>query len=458
MGYRKLMYRMTVFASLSGLVLFIWYLWNAFPIISGYGAKNLCSAVFVQHRNPDSVIKEDLGGFPFSLGRYTVNVKDSSVTGSVLGLAKKKAIYREAVGATLVNDFREEAIRSQRWQRPAPPIINTDSILWPQGDKLPDLFPAEVDKNAMNKAVQHAMNEKNNGVPVLTRAIVVVFDGKLVAEQYAAGFDRHTVLLGWSVAKSITGALTGILVKQGKLAVDSPAAVPEWKGNTKQRITTKQLLQQTTGIAFREVYTGASEVTNMLFRKGDMAGYTAMLPLKDEPGSVFSYSSGNSNVLSRLIRQTVGEKQYPSFPYIELFYKTGMYSMFLEPDASGTFIGSSYVFATARDFARFGLLYYNNGRWNGEQLLPENWVASTVQPVAADRRKHYGYQFWLNGLKQQDAADRWYPDVPADMFFADGFGGQDIYIIPSRKLVVVRLGLRVIDENKFLKEVLAAVK
>jgi CubicO group peptidase (beta-lactamase class C family) len=285
----------------------------------------------------------------------------------------------------------------------------------------------------------------------------VVYDGKIVGEQYAPGFDKNTVMLGWSMSKSLTAALIGILVKQGKLNPDAPAPVPEWKGTDKEQITLKQLLQQTTGLDFKEDYTSPSEVTNMLFKKGDMAAFTAKLPLKNKPGTTFNYSSGNSNILSRIIRQTVGEKDYWSFPYTALFQKVNMYSVLLEPDASGTFIGSSYSYATARDFARFGLLYYNNGLWNGEQLLPDNWVKETIQPASADNRNHYGYQFWLNGYDKDDLTKRWYPDVPADMYFADGFGGQNVYIIPSKKLVVVRLGLHNINENKFLTEVIAAI-
>jgi CubicO group peptidase (beta-lactamase class C family) len=129
----------------------------------------------------------------------------------------------------------------------------------------------------------------------------------------------------------------------------------------------------------------------------------------------------------------------------------------LEPDASGTYIGSSYSYATTRDFARFGLLYYYAGVWNGEQILPVNWVNESIQPSVADKRRHYGYQFWLNGFFANDSTKRWYPDVPDDMFFADGFGGQDTYIIPSKKLVVLRLGLHVIDENKMLKEIIHSI-
>ena len=441
------------------IALFIWLTFNLFPAISGYGAKNLASAIYLQHRDKAAVLREDLSDFPVSIGSFTVNDKDSSVTGSVWGLAKRKAIYRKGVGCTLVNDFSEVDIRQQNFTLPSKPIINLDSIPWPYGDKLSDTVKSTVDNELLQKVVDNAMNETNaKGLPAYTRAVLVVYDGKIIAEKYAPQFDRKTVMLGWSVSKSLIAAMIGILIKENKLSLDAPAPIAEWAGTKKQTISLKNLLQQTTGLDFVENYSMPSSVTDMLFSKGDMAAYTAALSLKYTPGSVFNYSSGNTNILSKIIRQTVGEKEYPAFPYKELFYKINAYSFLLEPDASGTYIGSSYSYATARDFARFGLLYYNKGVWKGEQLLPENWVKESTQPSLADKRKHYGYQFWLNGTDTKDATKRWYPDVPADMFFCDGYGGQDIYIIPSKKLVVVRLGLHTIDENKFLKEVIEAIK
>jgi hypothetical protein len=167
--------------------------------------------------------------------------------------------------------------------------------------------------------------------------------------------------------------------------------------------------------------------------------------------------SGNANILSRIIRHTVGDPTYAAFPYQALFHKINMYSALLEPDASGTYIGSSYSYATARDFARFGLLYYYNGAWNGEQILPVNWVQQTIQPAVANKQHRYGYQFWLNGIGDNDTTKRWFPDAPADMYFADGYGGQNIFIIPSKKLVVIRLGVKTVDENKYLREVIEAM-
>jgi CubicO group peptidase (beta-lactamase class C family) len=444
----------TVFLVVAGII----YAWQAFPIISGYGAKNLASAVFVQHRDVATVLKEDLGEFPFTIGKYTVNMNDSSVTGSVWGLAKRKAIYRSGLGCTLINDITEDALRKQVYQLAASPTIQMDSLSWPYGDQVSDSAPKVINRQLLQQAIDHAMHAQKDGKPAYTRAVLVVYDGKLVAEQYANGFDQHTVMLGWSISKSLTGALIGVLVQQGKLNVNAPAPVPEWQHTKKQKIRLKDLLQQTSGLDFEENYTKPSEVTNMLFKRGDMAGFTASLPLKYEPGTEFNYSSGNSNILSRIIRQTVGDKDYVAFPYKALFHKLHMYSTLLEPDAWGTFIGSSYSYATARDFARFGLLYYYNGLWNGEQILPKDWVQQSVQPSVADKLKHYGYQFWLNGYDKKDPSKRMYPDVPNDMFFADGYGGQDIYIIPSKKLVVVRLGLHTIDENLMLKEIIQAIQ
>jgi CubicO group peptidase (beta-lactamase class C family) len=170
-----------------------------------------------------------------------------------------------------------------------------------------------------------------------------LYDGQLVAEKYAPGFDRHTRLLSWSMAKTVTSALVGILVRQGKLIVDEPAPVPQWKGvkDGREKITLKHLLQQTSGLAFDEDYSKASNATNMLFREADMGAYTASLPLREEPGSRFYYSSGNTNILSGIIRRTVGDSLYYAFPQTELFFKTGIYSAVLEPDPAGNFVGSS---------------------------------------------------------------------------------------------------------------------
>jgi CubicO group peptidase (beta-lactamase class C family) len=394
------------------------------------------------------------------LADFKVDYTDSSVTGSILGFAKRKAIYRKGLGATLVSELDEQNIRSQHMNLPAKPMVNTDTIPWPLGDKLTGSFPSAIDRGKLQSAIQAVFEEEDTILPVRTRAVVVLYNGQLIAERYADGFTAKTKLTGWSMTKSVTGALIGILVKQGKLSVETPAAVPEWRNanDPRRSISLTSLLQQRSGLDFVENYSRSSDATRMLFEKADMGGYTASRPLKAKAGSVFYYSSGNSNILSRIIRQTLGDSSYYSFPYQQLFYKLGMYSAVLEPDPSGTFVGSSYMYATARDWARFGLLYLNDGVYNNERILPEGWVAKSTRPASADRQG-YGYQIWLN--TGGDTLIKKYAAAPADMFYADGFESQLIFVIPSKKMVVVRLGLTQhnnFNANKFLQDVLSAIK
>ena len=440
----------------------VFYCWRSFPILSGFGAKSLCSCLFVAGRTEIDVKKEELGDFPFTLASYTVHLEDSSVTGKVMGLARRKAIFRKGLGCTLVNDLSEASIREQSINL-APALQGSpDTIPWPDGDLLPDSFPPEVNKDALDKQVNAAFLEPDSTKKRRTRAVVVLYDGQLVAEKYAAGFSQDSRMHGWSVAKSFVAALIGIVVNDKKLNIAEPARVDVWKeDDPRHKITIEQLLRQTSGLDFRENYEGYSEVTNMLFNKGDMAEFAESLPLKHQPGVVFNYSSGNSNILSKILRNTLGDQAYYSFPYTRLFQKIGMRSAMLEPDASGTFVASSYIFATARDYARFGLLYYNNGNWKGEQILPLDWVKQTRRPAATNAFRNYGYQFWLKGIDNHYPHLPNFPGVPDDLYYADGYAFQEIYIIPSKKLVVVRLGLtldRSFDENEFLKGIISALR
>ncbi len=440
----------------------IYYAWVSFPIMTGFSAKQMCTCMFVSGRDQKDIESNELAFFPISIVKNVVNLPDSSVTSTVMGMARKKANYREGIGCTLINDIEGDQLRSQVFLIPRAPVLKTDSISWPFGDKITDTFPSAIDKDKMNAAVDEAFTEPYPRKKQRTRAVVVVYDGQLVAEKYAPGYNIDSKMYGWSMAKSITSALIGTLVKQGKLNVEQPAPVPEWAdpNDPRHTITLKNLLQQTSGLRFLEDYTKASDVTNMLYKKDDMAAYTARHSLAHDPGTFFNYSSGNTNILSRIIRQAVGEKEYASYPANALFYKLGMYNTLLEPDASGTYVGSSYIMATARDYARFGLLYYSDGVWNGERILPERWVKQTSTPPESNTLKNYGYQFWLNGFDKENPFQIKYPDVPTDMFYCDGFGYQYIYIIPSKKLVIVRLGLTLdksFNENAFLKSIIESI-
>ena len=248
--------------------------------------------------------------------------------------------------------------------------------------------------------------------------------------------------MGWSMTKSITNALVGILVKEGKLNVETSAPVAEWQDDDRNKITLNHLLQASSGLEWSESYFAPAGSFHQMFIKTDDKGaYAATRTLAHEPGTFFQYSSGTTNIISKIIRQTVGDSEYYKFPWEKLFYKIGMNHMIMEPDASGTFVGSSYGYASARDWARFGLLYLNDGVWNGEAILPSGWVKYSVTPAPAADMGKYGAQWWLNAGDAHNPQLRKYPALPADAFWADGFEEQYAMVIPSKKLVIVRLGV-----------------
>ena len=460
MKLKKIIIRSLLTLLIVALGYLIYYCWLSFPILNGYGAKIMCSAVFVAGRDEKQVRDQDLSSYMMRLADFKVNYADSSVTGTILGLAKRKAIYRRGLGATLVSELDEKEIRAQPIIQAEKPVLKTDSISWPLGDKVVCTFPKDLDSVKLQAAVNHVFEEKDTILPIRTRAVVILYKGQLIAERYADGFSARTKLAGWSMTKTVTSALIGILVKQGKISLEAPAPVKEWQNvnDPRHAITMVDLLHQRSGLEFEENYAKSCDATQMLFEKADMGGFTASHPLQDKPGKVFYYSSGNTNIVSRIIRQIVGDSLYYRFPSEQLFYKLGMYSAVMEPDPSGTFVGSSYMYATARDWARFGLLYLNDGLFNNERILPVGWVTESTKPAGQDKRG-YGYQIWLNA--GVDSSVRRYPAAPPDMFYADGFESQLIFVIPSKNLVIVRLGLTQhnnFDANDFLQEVLASIK
>jgi CubicO group peptidase (beta-lactamase class C family) len=457
---KKILLRSLLIVIVIALTSAIHCAWVSFPIISGFGAKQVCTCIFVSNRTKESIDTAEMSEYPFNLAKYEINMQDSSVTASVFGFAKRKAIFRKGAGCTLINNFTEAQVRSRVFSIP-PPLSNTDSMPFPFGDKTNDTILSGINTTKLKAAIDAAFAEPVAGKKQRTRAVIVVYDGKLIAEKYAPGFAKDTKMYGWSMAKSLGSALIGILVQQGELDIKQHAPVPEWSNTNDPRyaITIENLLHQMSGLDFLEDYKKASDVTNMLYKKGDMAAFAADHSLVYKPGTVFNYSSGNSNILSGIIKRTVGEKNYAAYPFNALFYKIGMYNSLFESDAAGTYVNSSYINATARDYARFGLLYYYDGIWNGVRILPEGWVKQTVTPPSSNKLKNYGYQFWLNGINSHDSTKLEFPDVPSDMFYCDGFADQGIFIIPSKKLVIVRLGLTLdksFDANAFLKSIIDA--
>jgi CubicO group peptidase (beta-lactamase class C family) len=243
------------------------------------------------------------------------------------------------------------------------------------------------------------------------------------------------------MTKGALNALIGMRVKDGKLAVNDRALMPEWRGEGDKRrdISLDDLLRMSSGLAFDESYDDPlADVTVMLFARGDMAKFAADKPLLHPPGTHWSYSSGTSIIIARILRATfANEADYLRFPRERLFAPLGMRSATFAPDASGTFVSSSMLYASARDFARLGLLYLQDGVWQGQRLLPEEWVAYTLTPTKDEPDQSYGAHVWLK-LPQSD--DYGEPPMPEDAFYFLGHDEQVIAIVPSRDLVIVRLG------------------
>ncbi len=444
--------RRIIYLFFAGLFLFIvLYAWRRIPIISGFAAKGMCSGVFVGHRSPASVAARELSFFPISLARTTVNPADSSVTATVFGLAKRKAVYRRGLGCALLADTPEETVKVQAFLLPSP-SFSPDTVAWPLGSVLPDTLPPGVNVARLNSVLHAAIDPPDTTAVKKTLAVAVVYDNVLVGEAYAPGIDINTPLLGWSMTKSIISALTGLRVADHQLDIHVPAPVPEWQNDAHKNITLNSLLHMTSGMQWDENYFDLSDATKMLYVYGDMYRYAIGRPVAVPPDSVWYYSSGTTNIVSGIIRYTFSNyHDYVTYPYLRLFYRTGMLHTTLEADASGTFVGSSYSYATARDWARFGMLYLNRGIFNGDTILPPEWVDYTIRE-APHSNGTYGAQWWLNKNKKL-------PDVPEDTYFCDGFQGQRVFVIPSKKLVVVRLGwsMKNFDFNEFLKEVISTL-
>ncbi|NEW82965.1 MAG: serine hydrolase [Mariniphaga sp.] len=423
-------------------------------LATGYGAKSMATAVFVAERDPQMVNLTDLN---YSIVKYTKSVVDyenKSVTTSFWGMAKQTAVYRNGFGCCLVGDRSADSLRMVTFNRPVFRQDGSWHMAWPNGDLVKDTVFSEIDTVKMNSAIDAAF-DKPPTYEKRTAAVVVLFKGELVAEKYdkALGITPDTRIWGWSMTKSIINAMAGVLTKQGKLDVNAVAPVPQWQKDRRRDITINNLMHMSSGLKWDENYSDVSSATNMLYRSDDAYKVAIDVPYQKKPETDWNYSSGTTNIISGILRTLIGNDQsYHEFPYREIFNKIGISSMIIETDAAGNFVGSSYGYASARDWARFGLLYYNDGVWKGDTILPNGWVSYTRTPAVASKGE-YGAQFWLNKSKKL-------PDVPEDMYSCNGHRGQRVYIIPSRNLVVVRLGFSEegFNHNEFLKGILGAIK
>jgi len=415
---------------------------------AGYKAKVLGTAWFVSGRRLDPARAEQVSADSYWLLRpFSAAVDDQqrSVTVSLAGFHPRTAVWRNGFGVTL-----------SAGRRPAPlgpaPSSPSPGYAW-----RTRAGPPEV-----HRIVNAAFEEPSSRKLQRTYAIVVAHDGEIVAERYAPGIDPAMPLPGWSMAKSVLSALVGILVQEGRLALAQTELLPAWRApDPRAGITLEDLLRMRSGLRFSETYANPwSDVLHMLYDEHDTAAYAASRPLTSTPGAVWSYSSGTSNILSAIVRRAVGEDRYHAWPRAALFDPLGMASAVLEPDGAGTFVLSSYMVATARDWARYGQLWLEGGRADGRNVLSEDWIRFSTTPTKQSDGR-YGAQWWLKlnpEIGGESAAAR---AIAADAFFAIGHEGQTLSIVPSKRLVAVRLGASIQidtwDQARFVAELQGAL-
>jgi CubicO group peptidase (beta-lactamase class C family) len=435
------------------------FLWlrppNLLRVGANYTAKIVCSNVFLAGRDPAEVLGSDVqapGIGLLRLMRVSVDRQHGVVRAGFLGfIGGGLAVSRPGAGCTVVADGKLTQVPALP-PRPAPTgvpnaatasgALAADTLPWPDGNAV-----------TPSPAVQTLLADDALTGPGM-RAVVVVDHGHIVAERYAPGFTAATPLLGWSMTKTVTASLVGLLVKDGKLALDQSGFWPA--GDGRDRIRIADLMAMSSGLRFNEEYGDVSDVTRMLFLEPDTAGFAAAQPLVHPIGASWSYSSGTANIVARIVQDTAGGS---TLVQDRLFLPLGMKSAVIEPDEHGTLVGSSYMYADARDWARYALFLLQNGVWQGQEMLPAGYVDMMATPVAASHGE-YGHGFvWLWG--SDPVIEGQNPDtafgIPPDTFYMSGHDGQTIAVIRSRQIAVIRLGLTPYSDHYSPQRLIQAV-
>ncbi len=413
---------------------------------ANYAAKMVCSNVYLAGRDPAEVLRDDVqapGAVLLRLMRVTVDPAHGLVRAGLLGfIGDGLATVRPdrscvtVPGGNLAGVSGLDPLHPGALEQPTPqPAAHGPGARAPEaGGDWPDGEAVHTDP-----ALDRLIADDALAGPA-TRAVIVVHHGRIVAERYRRGFDARTPQLGWSMAKSVTAGLVGALIQQGRLALDASALWPP--GDARAAIKIRDLLAMSSGLEWNEAYGAVSDVTRMLFLEPDMAAFARNHPLVHPAGSFWNYSSGSAVILSRLV-QDAAEGSSASAARALLFGPLGMRSAVIETDAHGTLVGSSYMYATPRDWARYGQFLLQQGIWHGQALLPPGYVALMATPVAASHNQYGQGLVWLWGSDAETPGQN--PDgafgIPSDTFWMEGHDGQFIAIVPSRELVVVRLGL-----------------
>ena len=390
----------------------------------GYVTKVTCSEVFLANRNPVDVAATNFEQVSpiVELVKVKIDNERKAVAGSLWGFGKATAYFTPQIGCRL---------------DPGTGLNFVSSIPPSKNFVVASPFNIEIDAK-VQKATLKLFDDTASEHPIVTRGVVVIRNGDIIAEHYSNGFNKETRQQSWSMAKGVLQSLVGIAVSQKILSLEENNLLPQWPSHDQRsNISIEHLLSMTSGLEFSENYANPlSDVVQMLFNTKDMGAYAASKRLEHKPGLHFKYSSGTTNIISLVLRHRLeaAGRNYHAFPYSELFGPIGMSSAVFEMDPSGTFIGASYIYATPRDFARFGQLYLQDGLWDEKRILPLGWVDYTRVPVATSDGT-YGSHWSLN-FGQSNL-----PGMPDDVFYLGGNDGQFIFVIPSKNTVIVRTGV-----------------
>ena len=364
---------------------------------------------------------------------FEIDRKARAVEAATLGLFKGQASFHDGFGCVEQHGGKE-------------PYLLRNDVETLRMSMTPALLPeiagpavVEPGDPALKAALDHAFEEPAAPPYRRTKAVVVVHDGKVIAERYARGIGVETPLFGFSMTKSVINALIGVLTQQGLVTPSMPAPIPEWRAadDPRREIEVEHLMRMTSGLDLDETNSGFDRSSRM-FLEDDTSAYAVNAKLIAPIGTRFHYSSATTQILARIIRDAAGgPEQTLAFAWRELFNPLGMRNVTLEFDGAGTLQGSTYMLASARDWAKFGLLYLNDGVVGGKRILHEDWVDFCA---SATLNSDYAAGFFTNRSDHPDAKGRVQLGMPRDSFFASGLLGQRIVIMPSQRLVVVRLG------------------
>jgi CubicO group peptidase (beta-lactamase class C family) len=438
---RKLFWPLLIFLFAAVGFLF-WKYIPQLPIALGYVARMTCSCAFGAGRDADEIARQNYFHSVLGYVDYELIENEKKVKAAIFGFAERIAQFRPGIGCVLINgddNFNSNGFTSSK-------SFNDKKPFWPR--EKTKIF--SFDQTIVQSTVESVF-DKGDTLLKRTTGVVVVYRDSIIAEKYSNAFDQHTPQLGWSMTKSLMNAYIGLMVRDSLANTNQIKLFETWVDDRKN-ITLANLLQMNSGLSWEEDYTKVADATKMLYASDNVSTLAIQKELIHPIGSYWYYSSGTTNLISQWIRNVLkNDDKYKTYLDSYLFKPLNMENAWLEMDESGTYVGSSYSYATARDWAKFGLLYLHDGMYGSQEVLPRGWTDFTkTEPKGSNG--NYGAQFWLNKGGE-------YPDCPRDMFYCDGYKGQFVYILPSHDLVIVRLGGegKYFDGNKFIYNIIKSI-